>query len=116
MMPMPDGETSKTPYEEQFQRVLGNVRKVILGKDDVITRVLWCAAAQGHVLFRDVPGVGKTMLAKAFAASVSCTFKRIQFTPDLLPMDVTGANVFNMRQKTFDFVPGPVFTNVLLCD
>ncbi len=116
MMPMPDGETSKTPYEEQFQRVLGNVRKVILGKDDVITRVLWCAAAQGHVLFRDVPGVGKTMLAKAFAASVSCTFKRIQFTPDLLPMDVTGANVFNMRQKTFDFVPGPVFTNVLLGD
>jgi MoxR-like ATPase len=116
IMPMPDRPTAKTPYEEQFERVLANIRKVILGKDEVITRVLWCAAAQGHVLFRDVPGVGKTMLAKAFAASVSCTFKRIQFTPDLLPMDVTGANIFNMRQKTFDFVPGPVFTNVLLGD
>lgn len=101
---------------EQFQRVAANIRKVIMGKDDVIARLLWAVAAQGHVLFRDVPGVGKTMLAKAFAASVDCTFKRIQFTPDLLPMDVAGSNVFDMRSKTFQFQAGPVFTNVLLAD
>ncbi len=101
---------------EQFQKVAANIRKVIMGKDEVIARLLWAVAAQGHVLFRDVPGVGKTMLAKAFAASVDCTFKRIQFTPDLLPMDVSGSNVFDMRNKTFQFQPGPVFTNVLLAD
>lgn len=102
--------------QDQFARVVANMRRVILGKDEVIARVLWAVAAQGHVLFRDVPGVGKTMLAKSFAASVACTFKRIQFTPDILPMDVSGANVFNMRQKTFEFQAGPVFTNVLLAD
>lgn len=100
----------------QFHAVLESMRRVILGKDEVIARVLWAVAAGGHVLFRDVPGVGKTVLAKAFAASVAATFKRIQFTPDLLPMDVSGANVFDMRQKTFTFQPGPVFTNVLLAD
>ncbi len=100
----------------QFHAVLESMRRVILGKDEVIARVLWTVAAGGHVLFRDVPGVGKTVLAKAFAASVAATFKRIQFTPDLLPMDVSGANVFDMRQKTFAFQPGPVFTNVLLAD
>jgi MoxR-like ATPase len=101
---------------EQFQKVAANIRKIIMGKDEVIARLLWSVAAQGHVLFRDVPGVGKTMLAKAFAASVDCAFKRIQFTPDLLPMDVSGSNVFDMRSKTFQFQPGPVFTNVLLAD
>lgn len=101
---------------EQFQKVAANIRKIIMGKDEVIARLLWAVAAQGHVLFRDVPGVGKTMLAKAFAASVDCTFKRIQFTPDLLPMDVSGSNVFDMRSKTFQFQEGPVFTNVLLAD
>ena len=101
---------------EQFQKVAANIRKIIMGKDEVIARLLWAVAAQGHVLFRDVPGVGKTMLAKAFAASVECQFKRIQFTPDLLPMDVSGSNVFDMRSKTFQFQPGPVFTNVLLAD
>ena len=101
---------------EQFHKVAANIRRVILGKDEVIARLLWAVAAQGHVLFRDVPGVGKTMLAKAFAASVDCAFKRIQFTPDLLPMDVSGSNVFDMRSKTFQFQQGPVFTNVLLAD
>ena len=110
----PEAVDPKIP--DQFQRVAANIRKVILGKDEVIARLLWAVAAQGHVLFRDVPGVGKTMLAKAFAASVDCTFKRIQFTPDLLPMDVSGSNVFDMRSKTFQFQPGPVFTNVLLGD
>ena len=101
---------------EQYAMVLANVRRVIVGKDDVIERVLCAVAARGHVLFRDVPGVGKTVLAKSFAASVGCTFKRIQFTPDLLPMDVSGANVFNVRTKTFEFQQGPVFAHVLLAD
>lgn len=113
-VPAPEAVDPKIP--EQFQRVAASIRRVILGKEDVIARLLWAVAAQGHVLFRDVPGVGKTMLAKAFAASVDCTFKRIQFTPDLLPMDVSGSNVFDMRSKTFQFQAGPVFTNVLLAD
>ena len=112
----PTPETVDPQIPEQFQKVAANIRKIIMGKDEVIARLLWAVAAQGHVLFRDVPGVGKTMLAKAFAASVDCTFKRIQFTPDLLPMDVSGSNVFDMRSKTFQFQPGPVFTNVLLAD
>ena len=112
----PPGGAVDPKIVEQFRMVTANIRKVILGKDDVVARLLWAVAAQGHVLLRDVPGVGKTMLAKAFAASVTCTFKRIQVTPDLLPMDVSGSNVFNMRTKTFDFTPGPVFTNVLLAD
>lgn len=115
-MNQPAGGAVDPVIPQQFQLVTANIRKVILGKDEVVARLLWAVAAQGHVLLRDVPGVGKTMLAKAFAASVACTFKRIQFTPDLLPMDVSGSNVFNMRSKTFDFVPGPVFTNVLLAD
>ncbi len=101
---------------EQHRAVIDSIRRVILGKDEVIEQVLCAVAARGHVLFRDVPGVGKTMLAKSFSASVGCTFKRIQFTPDLLPMDVSGANVFNMRTKTFEFQQGPVFTHVLLAD
>ncbi len=100
----------------QYEAVRGNIRRVIIGKDEVIERVLWAAAAQGHVLFRDLPGVGKTMLAKSFAASVGGFFRRIQFTPDLLPMDVSGANVFNVRTKVFEFQPGPVFANVVLAD
>ena len=120
MPPAPPGPSSPEAVDpripEQFQKVAASIRRVILGKDEVIARLLWAVAAQGHVLFRDVPGVGKTMLAKAFAASVDCTFKRIQFTPDLLPMDVSGSNVFDMRSKTFQFQAGPVFTNVLLAD
>jgi len=100
----------------QFDRVMESVRRVIVGKDDVVARVLVAMSARGHVLLKDVPGVGKTMLAKSIAASVGCVFKRIQFTPDLLPMDVSGANVFDMRRKAFEFQPGPVFTNILLAD
>ncbi len=100
----------------QFERVLESARRVIVGKDDVIKRVLIAFAARGHVLLRDVPGVGKTMLARSLAASFGCKFKRIQFTPDLLPMDVLGGNVFNLRHKAFEFQAGPVFSHVLLAD
>jgi MoxR-like ATPase len=100
----------------QFDKVMENVRRVIVGKDDVVARVLVAMSARGHVLLKDVPGVGKTMLTKSIAASMACAFKRIQFTPDLLPMDVSGSNIFDMRKKAFEFQPGPVFTNILLAD
>jgi len=100
----------------QFQQVVDNVGKVIKGKEEVIRKVLLAMTAKGHVLLLDVPGTGKTMLARSIAASVACDFKRIQFTPDLLPMDITGTNVFNLRTKTFEFQQGPVFTNILLAD
>jgi MoxR-like ATPase len=100
----------------QFRQVMANVERVILGKNDVVARVLAAMCAGGHVLLLDVPGVGKTMLARSIAASIHCSFKRIQFTPDLLPLDITGNNVFNLRKKAFEFVPGPVFANLLLAD
>lgn len=93
-----------------------NVARVILGKDDVIFKVLVALVARGHVMLKDVPGTGKTMLARAIAGSIACDFRRIQFTPDLLPMDITGTNVFDLRQKQFTFQKGPVFTNLLLAD
>ncbi len=100
----------------QHAEVVKNIERVILGKRKVIERVLAAMAAGGHTLLLDVPGVGKTMLARSVAASIHCSFKRIQFTPDLLPLDITGANIFNLRQKAFEFVPGPVFANLLLAD
>jgi MoxR-like ATPase len=103
-------------FREQFALVTANVGKIILGKDEVIRKVLLTMTARGHVLLKDVPGTGKTMLARSIAASVACDFRRIQFTPDLLPMDITGSNVFNLRTKAFEFVRGPVFSNLLLAD
>ncbi|MEC7985732.1 MAG: MoxR family ATPase [Myxococcota bacterium] len=103
-------------FREQFQSVVANIGKVIKGKKEVIERVLISLTAGGHVMLLDVPGTGKTMLARSISASIQFNFKRIQFTPDLLPMDITGTNIFNMRSKSFEFQPGPIFTNLLLAD
>jgi MoxR-like ATPase len=97
-------------------RVRANVSRVIVGKPTVIDRVLAALLCEGHVLLEDVPGLGKTMLARSLAQSLACTFARIQFTPDLLPSDVTGLSVYNQQQQAFEFRPGPVFTQVLLAD
>ena len=94
----------------------GNVSKVIIGKEREIELVLAALLSSGHVLLEDVPGTGKTTLAKALAKSLDCTFARIQFTPDLLPADVTGMRIFEQHSGTFSFVKGPAFTNVLLAD
>src|SRR6476469_2242380 len=97
-------------------RVRENVGRVIVGKTEVIDRVLVALLCGGHVLLEDVPGLGKTLLARSLARSLACSFARIQFTPDLLPSDVTGLSVYNQQQQEFQFRPGPVFTQVLLAD
>jgi MoxR-like ATPase len=105
-----------TNVNELSKRVIANVEKVIVGKRKqlILSLVSWLAG--GHILLEDVPGVAKTILARALARSVGCTFKRVQCTPDLLPTDVTGASVFNPRDVQFEFRPGPIFTQILLAD
>jgi MoxR-like ATPase len=100
----------------QFAAVRDAVEQVIIGKRDVVERVLCAMAARGHVLLVDVPGTGKTQLCKALAAAIDLKFSRVQMTPDLLPLDVTGASIYDPRDKRFVFRPGPVFTNLLLAD
>src|SRR5918998_923637 len=98
-------------------RLVGdNVERVVVGKRHEVLLVLVALLCRGHVLIEDVPGVGKTVLAKAVARSLGCTFKRIQFTPDLLPSDVTGVNVFNQQTSRFEFRPGPVVAQMVLAD
>lgn len=105
-----------TNVNELSKRIIGNVEKAIVGKRKqlILSLVSWLAG--GHILLEDVPGVAKTMLARALALSIGCSFKRIQCTPDLLPTDVTGASVFNPKEVQFEFRPGPVFTQILLAD
>jgi MoxR-like ATPase len=97
-------------------KVIENVEKVIIGKRDAVELTLIGLLAQGHLLIEDVPGVGKTMLARAIAKSIGCSFRRIQFTPDMLPSDVTGVSVFNQKTMEFEFRPGPVMAQIVLTD
>lgn len=97
-------------------RIKQNVSKVIVGKEDELDLILVCLFSGGHTLLDDVPGTGKTVLAKSLAKSVQCDFKRIQFTPDLLPSDVTGLNIYNQKSGEFEFRAGPAFTNIMLAD
>lgn len=106
-------------YDEVKQladRIKSNISKVIVGKDEVIDLVLMSFLCSGHILLEDVPGIGKTMLAKCLAKSVDCDFKRIQFTPDLLPSDLTGINFFDQKKGEFIFRKGPLFSNIILAD
>src|ERR1700677_422492 len=99
-----------------LNRLLDNVGSVVLGKPEVIKLAVVALLAEGHVLVEDVPGVGKTLLARAMAASIDCSFRRIQFTPDLLPSDVLGSSVYHAATGEFVFKQGPVFANVILSD
>ncbi|MFD1685478.1 AAA family ATPase [Halobellus litoreus] len=121
---VPDSEpkaTSVAPLDveeatELTTRIVDNVERVIVGHRDAIEHILVTLFARGNLLLEDVPGVGKTMLARAVATSLDCSFNRVQFTPDLLPSDVTGVSVFNEKTRDFEFQPGPVFANVVLGD
>jgi MoxR-like ATPase len=102
--------------KESASRTIENVAQVIVGKDDVIELCLVALLCEGHILLEDVPGIGKTTLAKAVARSVGCSFRRIQFTPDLLPSDVTGILYFNQKTQDFEFRPGPIMAQIVLAD
>ncbi len=98
------------------QKIIENVERVIVGKRQAIELVVVALLCEGHVLIEDVPGVGKTMLARAMALSLGCNFKRLQCTPDLLPTDITGVSIYNQKSGEFEFRPGPAFVNILLAD
>ncbi len=103
-------------FQQYRDRIVENCSKVIVGKDDVISLVATTFICSGHVLLEDVPGTGKTMLLRSFAKTVGGNFRRIQFTPDLLPSDLTGINFYNQKQGEFEFRPGPLFSNIILAD
>ena len=103
-------------FADGFQAIVDNVERVIQGKTEAVRLAVTCLVAEGHLLIEDVPGVGKTSLAKAMAATLGCAWHRIQFTPDLLPSDVTGVNVYSRANGSFEFRPGGVFANIVLGD
>jgi MoxR-like ATPase len=111
-----DREPVDTAAAEAVQKIVENLAEVVRAPEETLRLVVLCVIAEGHLIIEDFPGVGKTMLAKALARSVDCSFSRMQFTPDLLPSDVTGVNVFNQKTNEFEFRPGPVFANLLLVD
>ncbi|HEY7452209.1 MAG TPA: MoxR family ATPase [Candidatus Limnocylindria bacterium] len=102
--------------QEPAERTIGNIERVIVGKHAEVRLAMVSLLCEGHILIEDVPGVGKTMLAKALSRSIGCTFRRIQFTPDLLPSDVTGLSIFNQKTQDFEFRPGPIMAQVVLAD
>ncbi len=103
-------------FQEKLTQLRAQLGKVILGKDEVIENLVIALLSGGHILMEDVPGVGKTTLAKSLAKSISADFKRVQFTPDLLPTDILGSSIYNPRDGSFTFKEGPIFTNILLAD
>ncbi|MGE5209793.1 MAG: AAA family ATPase, partial [Acidobacteriota bacterium] len=103
-------------FADLFEAITANVAQVLHGKREVIELAVMCLLAEGHLLIEDVPGVGKTSLAKALAASIDCSWKRIQFTPDLLPTDLVGVSIYQRSTETFVFEPGPLFANIVLAD
>ena len=116
---MPKAEMSSGLFDEynaRIAKIMDNVEKVMIGKSEIIQLSIVSILCGGHALLEDVPGVGKTMLVKALAKSLGCSFKRIQFTPDLLPSDVTGVSVFNQKTMQFEYRPGPIMGNVVLAD
>ncbi len=109
-------EQTFSEFQTSFERIASNIERTIQGKAEVVRLALVALVAEGHVLLEDVPGVGKTMLAKSIARSVGATWRRVQFTPDLLPSDITGVNVWDRQTGQFEFKPGAVFANICLGD
>lgn len=105
-----------TAIQEIANRIVENVERVIVGKSEAVQLTVLGLLCQGHMLIEDVPGVGKTVLAKSLARSVGCSFQRIQFTPDMLPSDVTGVSIFSQKTREFEFRPGPIFAQIVLVD
>lgn len=104
------------PFEEYYEKIRANCSKVIVGKDECIRKIVIAYLAGGHVLLEDVPGTGKTMLFRAFSKSVGGSYKRVQFTPDIMPSDLTGINFYNQKSGEFEFRPGPLFAQMVLAD
>lgn len=112
----PTTETRTESFADLFGAILNNIERVIQGKRDVIHLMMLCLLAEGHLLIEDAPGVGKTSLGKALAASIDVPFGRVQFTPDLLPSDVVGVSIWNRNENRFEFRPGPIFNGIVLAD
>ena len=110
------GETIVKGVTEAGKQIQANIERIIVGKAPVVELVLVCVLCEGHILLEDVPGIGKTMLARSVARSLKCTFHRIQCTPDLLPSDITGTHIYNQKTGDFEFRPGPIFAQIILAD